>query len=141
MKKLTIIFRISFLLAVVVALVTYPVVGSYASKAQLVQLVKPSAGADLFGDIGELVGSPQILVNDIPKAAIIEGDGPNGSIFVDTTYLEANEIGALQLQTVTFIAESTRTGALIASGLFLAGLLILRWRMRALSPSESTGVS
>lgn len=136
MKKLTLVLRISFLLMVVTALVTYPVVSSYAGKAQLVQLVQPSEGADLFGEVGEFIGSPQVLVNEIPQAAVIEGAGPDGSILVDRTYLEADEISPLQLKTVTFIAETTRTGTLIASGVLLLGLLIIRWRERAVSASE-----
>lgn len=142
MKKLTLILRISFLLMIVTALVTYPVISNYAGKAQLVQLVQPSEGADLFGDIGEFVGTPQMLVNEIPAEAILEGAGPNGSILVDSSYLEAHEISTQQLQTVVFIAESLRTATLIGAGVFLVALLAIRWRIKALSPNEyPAGVS
>lgn len=136
MKKLTLIFRISLILAVIVALVTYPVVNSYTDKAQLVQMVEVSEGADLFGDVGEFSGSPQLLVVEIPSSVIIEGAGPQGSILVDKAKFDATGVYPRQLQTIQFGAETARTGALIASGIFLAGLLIIRWRMKALSPSE-----
>ena len=78
---------------------------------------------------------------DIPSSAIIEGEGPNGSILVDKAKFEAAGVYPRQLQTIQFGAETARTGAMIASGVLLAGLLITRWRKKALSPSESTGVS
>lgn len=136
MKKLTIIARIAFLASVVVALVTYPVIRSYEGKAQLVQLVVPSAGADLFDEVGELQGTPQKMVIEIPSAAILEGTGPSGSILVDKTYLDEHGIYARQLQTVVFVAESTRTVAIYSALGLLVGLMLLRWRMRSLEPGE-----
>ncbi len=136
MKKLTLIVRIAFLASVIVALATYPVMLHYATKAQLVQLVVPSPGADLFGEVGEFQGTPQQLVADIPEAAILEGAGPSGAILVDAKYLEEHGIYARQLKTVLFLAETTRTVAVYSALAFLAGLLLIRWRLRSLAPNE-----
>ena len=110
----------------------------YDGKAQLVQLVIPSAGADLFDEVGEFQGTPQQLVADIPEAAILEGSGPSGSILVDSTYLEEHGIYPHQLQTVVFLAESTRTVALYSALALMVGLLLLRWRMKSVEPGEHT---
>ena len=112
MKKLTLIARIAFLASVIVAIATFPV--------------------------GEFQGSPQQLVADIPEAAILEGSGPSGSILVDSAYLEEHGIYPQQLQTVVFLAESTRTVALYSALALMVGLLLLRWRMKSVEPGEHT---
>ena len=136
MRTLTLILRITFLLAVVAAIVTFPVIRNYESKAQLVQLVEVTEEAALFGEPGELIGSPQQLVIDIPQAAIVDGDGPQGSILVDKAYLDENGIYPRQLQTIAFIGGTIRTVSSIAAVVLLAGLLLIRWRERAAKRAE-----
>ncbi|MCH8978512.1 MAG: hypothetical protein IH945_04630 [Armatimonadetes bacterium] len=136
MKKLTLITRIAFLASVIVALATYLVIQHYEGKAQLVQLVTPSAGADLFGEVGEFRGTPQQLVADIPEAAILDGAGPSGAILVDVKYLEEHGIYPRQLQMVVFLAETTRTVAFYSALALLAGLLLIRWRVKSLEPND-----
>ncbi|MCH7944786.1 MAG: hypothetical protein IIC73_02045 [Armatimonadetes bacterium] len=136
MKKLTLIVRIAFLASAIAALATYPVIQHYEGKAQLVQLVNPSPGADLFGEVGEFQGSPQQLVANIPEAAILEGVGPSGAILVDAAYLREHGIYPRQLKMVVFIAGTTRTVAFYSALALLAGLLLLRWRVKSLEPSE-----
>ena len=138
MKKLTLIARIALLASVIVALATYPVIQHYQGKAQLVQLVAPSAGADLFDEVGEFLGSPQQLVADIPQAAILEGAGASGAILVDKTYLDDHGIYPRQLQMVVFIAETTRTVSLYSALALMVGLLLLRWRMKSVEPGKHT---
>ena len=135
MKKLTLIVRIALLASVIVALATYPVTQHYEGKAQLVQLVAPSPGADLFDEVGEFQGTPQQMVFEIPEAAVLEGSGPSGSILVDQTYLDEHGIYARQLKTVVFLAETMRTVAIYSVLAFLAGLLLIRWRVKSLEPN------
>lgn len=136
MKKLTLILRISFLLAVVAAIVTYPVIRHYEGKAQLVQLVEVTEEAALFGEPGEMIGSPQRLVIEVPEAAMIEGAGPQGSILVDKAYLDDRGIYPRQMQTITFIGGTVRTASVTAAFVLLAALLLIRWRERAAQPTE-----
>ena len=136
MRTLTLILRITFLLAVVAAIVTFPVIRNYESKAQLVQLVEVTEEAALFGEPGELIGSPQRLVIEVPAEAIIEGVGPQGAILVDKAYLDEQGIYPLQLQTITFIGGTVRTASVTAAFLLFAALLLIRWRERAATRSE-----
>ena len=136
MKRLTLIVRIAFLASIIVGLATYPVIQHYEGKAQLVQLVEPSPGADRFDEMGEFQGTPQQLVIDIPEAAILEGAGPSGSILVDASYLRDHGIYAGQLKTVAFVAGTTRTVAFYSALALLAGLLLIRWRVKSLQPSD-----
>ncbi|MCH7903222.1 MAG: hypothetical protein IH944_01495 [Armatimonadetes bacterium] len=130
------ILRISFLLAVVAAIVTYPVIRHYEGKAQLVQLVEVTEEAALFGEPGELIGSPQRLVIEVPAEAIIEGAGPQGSILVDKAYLDDHGIYPRQLKTITFIGGTVRTASVTAAFVLMAALLLIRWRERAAQRTE-----
>lgn len=113
-RTLWILFFISLLLLVVTSVAER----SYASRAQLVQRMKVSEEARLFGDVGEPIGSPQMMIIDDPKA-FMEETGPGGVRFVDEGYMEENGVYPLQLQTVEFIARSTRLGLWIAAALCL----------------------
>lgn len=130
MKKLILALRVAFALAFIAALAVGPIVARYESKAQLVQLVRPSEGASLFGDVGENIGSPQMLVIDVPREAVLEGEGPQGSILVSSVYLKDHGIYPRQLQTIVDLAGYVRTTAWIATGGVLVALLALRWRGR-----------
>jgi len=101
---------------------------SYAEKAQLIQRVEyDAASASLLGEPGPLVGSPQRMIIEDPKA-FVEGKGPEGSRLVDDKYLREHNVYPLQLKTVTYLAGITRWGC--ASAIAVAVLLIAWARRR-----------
>ncbi|MFZ4506290.1 MAG: hypothetical protein ACOYON_01165 [Fimbriimonas sp.] len=105
------------ILAVVVAVATFPVENGYAARSVMAQRILPSANASLFGDVGEKVGSPQRLIID-DQAAFIAGNGEEGVRLVNETYLRAKGIYPLQMQTVSFVAGNTRAVAALFAVIF-----------------------
>ncbi len=85
---------------------------AYASRAQLIQRVERGDGADLFGDAGTPIGSPQHMIIDDPKA-FIEGQGEGGARLVDDGYLKNNGIYPLQMKSVAYSASLVRYGSLV----------------------------
>lgn len=135
MKWATFSLRAAFFIALAVALISIPVENSYRSRAEMYQRVAVSDEAALFGEAGEKVGSPQMMVVDDPKAVIAGGE--SGVKLLDDRYLQSNGIYPLQLQTVEFFGGLAR---MIGGGvalLSLAVLLAMRWR----SAKAETGVN
>lgn len=102
---------------------------SYARRAQLIQRVERSAGADLFDDAGSPIGSPQLLVIDDAKA-FTGGRTQEGAAIVDEGYLKEHGIYPLQMQTVSFVAGNVRLGAIVGLALGLGGYALSRRRAR-----------
>lgn len=111
------------ILAAVAGIATVPVERSYERKAVNIQRVERDASADLFGDVGTLIGSPQKLIIEDPKA-FLEGKSPEGARYVSESYLREHKIYPLQLKTVSITASLVRTGAF---WVFLAGVLSYAW--------------
>lgn len=116
-----------FALGLVAAAGSVVVENDYRGRAQLVQRVQRDEGADLFGDAGTPLGSPQLLIIDDPKA-FVEGKGDQDSRLVDDKYLSDHNIYPLQMKTVSYFAEMTRLGSGAAILAAVAGLIILRRR-------------
>jgi hypothetical protein len=118
----------AFGVGVLVVAGTYLVEGDYSRRAQLVQRVQRDETAELFGDPGTPIGSPQLLIIDDPKA-IIEGRAEeSGARLVDEGYLRKNEIYPLQMKTVSFIAGTVRLGGIALAVLGLGGIALVRRR-------------
>lgn len=106
---------------------------SYAGRARLIQIVEPSEAATLFGDAGNMVGTPQqMIVGD--EKAVMPGKGPNGSVLVNSKYLREHGIYPLQLQTVRYVAHWVRILGFCALVGGLVGLGALR--AKPLPPPE-----
>lgn len=116
------------LLAAIALIATFPIRQSFASRAQLIQRVEPSAAADLFGDAGTPIGSPQMLIIDDASAFL--PDVPGEARRVDETKLREKGIYPLQLQTVDYLIAWVRGGAGAAMGLFGLGWVLLGRRRK-----------
>ena len=114
-------------LALVAAGASVVVENDYRGRAQLVQRVQRDAGAELFGDAGTPLGSPQKLIIDDPKA-YVEGEGESGARLVDDKYLTDHKIYPLQLKSIEYMASMTRLGT-GAAALLALGLLWARKRL------------
>lgn len=126
------ILKVFGLLALVGGLIavigSFVVANSFESRAKLIQRVERNEGAELFGEAGTAIGSPQKLIIDDPKA--FTGDKtPEGAEIVDEGYLKANNLYPLQLQTVTYAAEMTRYGGIAA--IALGGLALWAAKRRS----------
>lgn len=111
-------------LGVIATTGSFVVESSYRGRAQLVQRVQRDPGAELFGDRGTPLGSPQELIIDDPKA-FVEGTGEGGAKLVDDKYLTDHKIYPLQLKSITFITSMIRWASL--ADIVLA-LILLRMR-------------
>jgi hypothetical protein len=111
---------------------TFLVERTYQRKAQLIQRVEyDSASAALLGEVGPMVGSPQMMIIEDPKA-FIGGNGPMGSLLVNDLYLKSHQIYPLQLQTVGFALRLTRQISLAMFAFASLGFSILISRRRQL---------
>lgn len=125
MKILKILSLVAAIASVLAFVGSFPVEQSYASRAKLVQRVLKNDQAGLFGDLGEMVGSPQMLIIDDGKA-FIGGADDTGLYNVDERYLRDKKIYPLQLQTVQFVAGNVRLASSVAFILGTIGFLALR---------------
>jgi len=87
---------------------------SYTNRAVMTQRVQVDSADKLFGDGPTLIGSPQPMIIDDPKAVVGTKDGIRQ---VDDAYLQSHHIYPLQLKTVDFTITWTRI-------LCLAGLVV-----------------
>ncbi len=128
MKFIKILSIIVLAVSIFVYAGTLFTLNTYAGRAKLIQRVEKNSGADLFGESGTPIGSPQRYIIDDPKAFTGKKTA-DGAEEVDEKYLRDNKIYPLQLQTIRFVAKQTQ---LIAGGLFLVSLAGYFWsRFRA----------
>lgn len=111
------VLRVFGILAMVAGLIgipiSYLVETNYSGRAKLIQRIESNPGADLFGDAGTPIGSPQKLIIDDPKAFVGEKSA-DGAELVDEAYLKEHSIYPLQLQTVSYVTRISRWAALAA---------------------------
>ena len=112
--------KIFAVLAIVLFAATFPIRDSFAGKAKLIQRVEKPAGDNLFGDSGNAIGSPQMLIIDDPKAFFGEPK-PGEPLTVDEGYLKEHNIYPLQLKTVNFFVDYSRIGCVFT--LILSGII------------------
>ncbi len=98
----------------------------FASKAQVVQRVQPSSGAELFGDVGEKIGKPESIILNDPKA-FLEGKSEDGFPMVNEAYLKEHKIYPLQLKSVEFVSTVGMVGGGVG---FVLGVVLLRMGLR-----------
>ena len=104
---------------------TFLVERAYQRKAQLIQRVEfDTTSAALLGEVGPMVGSPQMMIIEDPKA-FIGGNGPMGSLLVNDLYLKSHQIYPLQLQTIAFVLRLTRQISLAMFAFASLGFSIL----------------
>lgn len=96
-----------------------------AQKAQLIQRVRVSEEAALFGEVGDLIGPEQMLIIEDPSV-FLNKSSISGAKLVDQNLLDQKGIYPLQLQSVDFVATSVRWTSLAALLLSSAGLLLLK---------------
>lgn len=130
MRTLPKLFIFLSLMGALTAGASFVVEQQFASRAKLVQRVVPSDASDLFGDVGENIGSPQELIIDDPKA-FLNKKSPEGAEYVNETYLKEKGIYPLQLQTVRFTASVVRMAGFADLVVCGALALILRRRLRS----------
>lgn len=123
------IFGWAFMIVGAVAFVaTFPLAASFSSRAKLVQRMERNAGAELFGESGTAIGTPQLLVIDDSSAFTGEKTA-EGAFVVDEGMLRAKGIYPLQLKMVQSIADLVR---LATAGLAVIGALLVGWSRRKL---------
>ena len=100
-----------------VGLVAVPFVReSYKSRAVLTQRVQiDKAGASLFGDGTTLIGSPQLMIIDDPKAIVSQTGSEKQPRQVDDAYMKSHDIYPLQLKTVDFFVHWAQLGFIAAT--------------------------
>jgi len=127
MRRIQVLVSALGVLGILAAGMAMIVAQSFASKAQLVQIVKPDAAeAALFGDsAGTPIGSPQEMIISDAKA-FLPGEGKDGAKLVNDDYLKKNGIYPLQLQTVRFVSNIV---LLVGGGLGVLGIAI-GWFLR-----------
>lgn len=116
MKSITRILTTTGILFVALALGTFIVRQSFASRAELIQRVEvDKVGGELFG-ISEPtpIGSPQEMIISDP-AAFLPDQGQGKVKRVNEAYLREHGIYPLQLKTVDFAVSKVRIGCLAAA--------------------------
>jgi hypothetical protein len=118
---------------VTVVLGTATILGSFLIREQMkassdkYQLVRRTSQSELFGDVGEPIGSPQVYVVTDPQA-VLPGTGADGVKLLDDDYLRQKGSYPLQMQTVDAIANYARLGGGLAVLGGAVGLLLFRRR-------------
>ena len=79
--------------------------------------------AELTGEVGEKVGSPQLMIVD-ESEAILPGRTEEGALLLDDEYLRLHNIYPLQVKTVHFVAGLAKVGFGASLGLGSIALLI-----------------
>lgn len=132
MKLLHRLALVVLVLGVVGFVGSFVVPASLASKAELIQRMQPydALTAELTGESGTPIGSPQLMVIDDP-AAFLPGKGEEGARLVNDDYLKAEGIYPLQVKTIDFVAGLVRLGTGAAALVGLAGFLWTRKRLQA----------
>ncbi len=116
-------------LAAIVLVVSFPVEAQYASKSKLIQRVQQDPGAELFGDAGTPIGSPQQIIIEDPKAYLGSKD-ESGAELVSEGYLKEQGIYPLQLQTVRYVVSNVRYAAIAGLLFSLFGVLLINRKQR-----------
>ena len=126
-SRLTIFVAVLCLLGLIASIF---IEGNYAGRAKTYQLVRKSAEAQLFGEVGDKIGTPQEYIVDDEKAVLPE-PLEDGTPALDDAYLKEKGIYPLQLRTVREIAGISRLG--LGAGLVVSGLLAV-WLGRRAKP-------
>ncbi len=105
---------------------------TYPGKAKLIQRIEKNEGADLFGETGTPIGSPQQYIIEDPKA-FTGKKTTDGAEEVDEKYLRDNKIYPLQLQTVRFIAQQSQ---LVSGATFILSLIVFFWSKKRISSAK-----
>lgn len=105
---------------------------SYTSRAKTYQLVRKSQEAQLFGEVGDKIGTPQEFIIDDEKAVLPE-PLEDGTPALDDGYLKEHNLYPLQLRTVREVAGMSRLA--IGAALVVSGLLAV-WANKRAKPSS-----
>jgi hypothetical protein len=93
---------------------------SFTKRAKVYQRIERTKEAELFGEVGTKIGSPQALIIDDQKAILPE-KLEDGTPLISENYLKENNIYPLQLKTIketTNLATMASIGALVIGTLF-----------------------
>lgn len=125
--------RVWWMLAVVLAvfsavgfLATFFVEGDFARRAVVYQRVERTAEAELFGEVGTEIGSPQALVIEGDEFLVRGADGEamrdeDGVLLLDEKRLQEAGVYPLQLKSVREVAGLSRLG--LGTGVVFFGVL------------------
>lgn len=133
MKFLRPLGLVVIVLAVLTAAGSVAATSFYRSKSVLVQRVQKDEAADLFGEAGTPIGSPQPMIIEDEKAFLPQ-PGENGVKLVDDGYLQKHNIYPLQMKTVEFVARQVQFGTV--AGLIVGILLFLVGRRKTAASVE-----
>lgn len=110
---------------------SWAVPASYASRARLIQRVKPSDPdlAALTGEVGVLIGPPELMIIE-DKAAFLAAKGDGGALLANDDYMRAHGVYPLQLKSVEAVARYARLAAGVALALGIGSLWFASRRLR-----------
>lgn len=129
MKKISMMLAVMSVLGLIAAALYQ---SNLESKATLIQRIKTydSATAELLGEVGTPIGSPQLMIITDPKA-FLPGKGEGGERFVDDEYLKSNGIYPLQAKTVSYVGGFVKLGLLGMAALMSLAAWFFGRRMRS----------
>lgn len=132
MKTLYRLGLVVTVLAVLGLAASWLVPANYATRARLIQRVKPSDPdlAALTGEVGAFIGPPELMIVEDPKA-FLPGAGDEGALLVNDDYLRAHGLYPLQLKSVEAVARYGRVASIVAVVFGFATALLARRRLRA----------
>ncbi|MCW5942780.1 MAG: hypothetical protein KIS66_11140 [Fimbriimonadaceae bacterium] len=112
MKALTRIGLAVALLGLLGLVASWAVPANYASRARLVQRVKPHDAdlAAMTGEVGAFIGPPELMIVEDPKA-FLPGIGEGGALLADDDYMRAHGVYPLQLKSVDTVGRYARLGS------------------------------
>jgi hypothetical protein len=123
MKTLRLILIAATVISLLVAASVQIGRASLTSQAKLYQRIEKSAEAELFGELGTKIGTPQLMIISDPKA-VLPDKLEDGTALLDETYLKENNVYPLQLKTVNE-TSGIATLASIAVALVSLGLVVV----------------
>ncbi len=125
LKALSLLIALSCLLGFIAAFV---VEGQLAARAKLYQRIEITEEAQLFGEKGTMIGTPQLMIIDDKSAEA--GPGPDGSTLLNEQVLKEKGIYPLQLRSVREVAGLGKIALTAGFLIGLAGFAFAKSRLK-----------
>lgn len=118
-------------IALLALVASWAVPANYASRARLVQRVKPHDAelAAMTGEVGAFIGPPEIMIVEDPKA-FLPGKAEGGVLLANDDYMREHGVYPLQLKSVEAVARYARLVAAVALALGIGSVWIASRRLR-----------
>ena len=140
MKAVSVALKWLVVASLVAVVATLGTTWFLSSKAVVAQRIKPHdpAIAELLGEVGTPIGSPQPIVL-LDRSAVMDAKGPGGEVLLDDDKLQASGQYPLQKQTVQFVGSLVVYGALAVAAFSLAAGALVRRRLSFLATRMTGG--